>query len=62
MTIVLAIIGFLAFGWFLNQCAPALDAHTKRKDAEYERMLANMSKRQRHDYFDNRRRSTPWGL
>ena len=63
MTVILAIVGILAFGWFLNQCAPALDAHAQRQQEREDRMLARMTKQQRRAYYrDEHRRATrpPW--
>lgn len=65
MTIVLAIVGILAFGWFLNQCAPALDAHAQRQQQREDQMLARMTKQQRRAYYrDEHYRAThgKWGL
>lgn len=65
MTVILATVGILAFGWFLNQCAPALDAHAQRQQEREDRMLARMTKRQRRGYYraeHYRATHSKWGL
>lgn len=50
MTLVLAIVGILAFGWFLNLFQPAAAAHAQREQEKEDAMLARMTKRQRRAY------------